>query len=68
MATSIYLGNPPENIRKWIEENYKPTEPEETYNGPLCFTANNPGEGATVQMRFTGVEDIGQDFDIIAHL
>jgi hypothetical protein len=20
MATSIYLGNPPENIRKWIEE------------------------------------------------
>jgi hypothetical protein len=23
MATSIYLGNPPENIKKWIEENYK---------------------------------------------
>jgi hypothetical protein len=22
MATSIYLGNPPENIKKWIEENY----------------------------------------------
>jgi hypothetical protein len=22
MATQIYLGNPPENIKKWIEENY----------------------------------------------
>jgi hypothetical protein len=28
MATSIYLGNPPENIRKWIMENVviKPAE------------------------------------------
>jgi hypothetical protein len=22
MATQIFLGNPPENIKKWIEKNY----------------------------------------------
>ena len=37
MATQIYLGNPPENIKKWIKENYKSKK-----NVPLHFTANEP--------------------------
>jgi hypothetical protein len=41
MATSIYLGYPPENIKKWIEEHYK--EPEvDMLKVPLTFTAKEP--------------------------
>jgi hypothetical protein len=37
MATSIYLGNPPENIKKWIIDNYKEPWPEYT----KCIYADN---------------------------
>ena len=37
MAIKIYLGNPPENIKKWIKENYKPKV------NYLCFTAEQAG-------------------------
>ena len=33
---NIFLGNPPENIKKWIIEHYMPPTP---VAGPLCFTA-----------------------------
>ena len=36
MGTHIFLGNPPENIKKWIIEHYIPPTP---VLGPLCFTA-----------------------------
>lgn len=39
MAIKIYLGYPPENVKKWIEENYKPTF---KLTDPLCFTAEEP--------------------------
>jgi hypothetical protein len=42
MATSIYLGNPPENIKKWIEENYGPKE-DPMLKVPLTFTAEEAG-------------------------
>ena len=43
MATEIYLGNPPENIKKWIKENYKSTTP-----NYLCFTAEEAGSTITM--------------------
>ena len=46
MATSIYLGNPPENIKKWIEEHYKPEV--DMTKVPLHFTANEPN--STIQL------------------
>ena len=33
---NIFLGNPPENIKKWIIEHYTPPTP---VLGPLCFEA-----------------------------
>lgn len=45
MATEIYLGYPPEHIKKWIKENYKPAF---KLTDPLCFTAEEAG--STVQM------------------
>jgi hypothetical protein len=44
MATSIYLGNPPENIKKWIKENYKP----DMTKVPLHFTANEDGSSVSL--------------------
>ena len=46
MATNIFLGYPPENIKNWIIENYK--KPEEDYNGPLCFTANEDNSSVSL--------------------
>ena len=37
---NIFLGNPPENIKKWIIEHYAPPTP---VLGPLCFTAEQDG-------------------------
>ena len=45
MATKIYLGYPPENIKKWIEKNYKPAF---KLTDPLCFTAKEAG--STIKM------------------
>ena len=45
MATEIYLGYPPENIKKWIEKNYKPAF---KLTDPLCFTAEEAG--STIKM------------------
>jgi hypothetical protein len=43
MATQIiYLGYPPENIKKWIEENYVKPEVDMT-KVPLTFTAEEAG-------------------------
>jgi hypothetical protein len=42
MATNIFLGYPPENIRKWIIDNYKEPEVDMT-KVPLTFTAEEPG-------------------------
>jgi hypothetical protein len=48
MATSIYLGNPPENIKKWIEENYiKPAV--DMTKVPLTFTAEEPNATLILQ-------------------
>ena len=46
MSTEIYLGNPPENIKKWIKENYK------SKVNYLCFTAEEAG--STVKMSKSG--------------
>ena len=35
---SIFLGNPPENIRQWIINDYNRKQ-EEKLNAPLCFEA-----------------------------
>ena len=45
MATEIYLGYPPENIKKWIKEHYKPAF---KLTDPLCFTAEEAG--STIKM------------------
>ena len=45
MATKIYLGYPPENIKKWIKEHYKPAF---KLTDPLCFTAKEAG--STIKM------------------
>ena len=45
MATKIYLGYPPENIKKWIKEHYKPAF---KLTDPLCFTAEEAG--STIEM------------------
>ena len=43
MATNIFLGFPPENIKQFIIENYGSKEPTDMTKVPLCFTANEPG-------------------------
>ena len=43
--TEIYLGNPPENIKKWIKENYKSKK-----NVPLHFTANEPNSSVSLMV------------------
>jgi hypothetical protein len=45
MATEIYLGYPPENIKNWIIANHKPTT---KLTDPLCFTAKEAG--STIKM------------------
>jgi hypothetical protein len=44
MATQIYLGYPPENIKKWIIDNYKP----DMTKVPLHFTANEDNSSVSL--------------------
>ena len=48
---SIFLGNPPENIRQWIINDYNRKQ-EEKLNAPLCFVAVDAG--ATVVLKCNG--------------
>jgi hypothetical protein len=51
MATNIFLGYPPPKIKEWIENNYKPAEPEvDMTKVPLCFTANEPGSSVGMSL------------------
>lgn len=45
MSTEIYLGYPPENIKKWIKENYNSKK-----NVPLHFTANEPNSSVSLMV------------------
>ena len=63
MSTNIFLGYPPENIKNWIIENY---QIQNILDDPVCFTANNPGEDATISFKCnTGFEDF---YDIAGYL
>ena len=47
MSTSIFLGYPPENIKNWIINNYKPAEPDMLAT-PLHFTANEDNSSVSL--------------------
>jgi hypothetical protein len=47
MATKIYLGYPPENIKKWIKAEAE-RKKQERLKAPLCFTAEEAG--STIKM------------------
>ena len=47
MSTNIFLGYPPENIKNWIIENYKPAEPDMLAT-PLHFTANEDNSSVSL--------------------
>ena len=51
MVTSIFLGNPPENIRQWIIDDYNRKQ-EEKRKIPLCFEAVDAG--ATIALNCNG--------------
>ena len=44
MGIHIFLGNPPENIKKWIRDNYKP----DMTKVPLHFTANEDNSSVSL--------------------
>ena len=48
MATNIFLGYPPENIKNWIIENYGPKE-DPMLKVPLTFTAEEPNATFSLQ-------------------
>ena len=48
---NIFLGNPPENIRQWIINEYNRKQ-EENRNVPLCFEAVDAG--ATITLKCNG--------------
>ena len=48
---NIFLGNPPENIRQWIINDYNRKQ-EEKRKVPLCFEA--VGAGATIALKCNG--------------
>lgn len=54
MATEIYLGRPPENIKQWIIDDYnrKQEEEEKKLKIPLCFEAVD--SGATIALKCHG--------------
>ena len=54
MATNIYLGYPPENIKQWIIENHKPTT---KLTDPLCFTAINSDPDSESSIRLIALDD-----------
>ena len=51
---NIFLGNPPENIKKWIIEHYMPRTP---VLGPLCFTAEQDGSSVSLVYQDYGFSD-----------
>ena len=51
---SIFLGNPPENIKQWIIDHYTPPTPAA---GPLCFTAEQDGSSVSLVYQDYGVSD-----------
>ena len=48
--SSIFLGEPPANIKQWIIDHYTPPTPAA---GPLCFTA----EQANSTVRFDSMAE-----------
>ena len=44
--SSIFLGEPPANIKQWIIEHYTPPTP--PVAGPLCFTAEQDGSSVSL--------------------
>ena len=49
---NIFLGNPPENIKQWIINDYNRKQEEKKRKVPLCFEAVDAG--ATIVLRCTG--------------
>ena len=49
---NIFLGNPPENIKQWIIDDYNRKQEEKKRKVPLCFEAVDPG--ATVALKCNG--------------
>jgi hypothetical protein len=70
MATQIYLGYPPKNIKKWIEDNYEP----DMTKVPLTFTAeeanakfslySNDGPAVTLETSTSGEEGSWQPYEL----
>ena len=55
---SIFLGEPPANIKQWIIEHYTPPTP--PASGPLCFTAEQDGSSVSLVFQDTGTPDSNQ--------
>ena len=49
---NIFLGNPPENIRQWIINDYNRKQEEKKRKVPLCFEAVDAG--ATIALKCNG--------------
>ena len=49
---NIFLGNPPENIKQWIINDYNRKQEEKKRKVPLCFEAVDPG--ATIALKCIG--------------
>ena len=54
MSVQVFLGEPPENIKKWIIEHYAPPTPAA---GPLCFTAEQDGSSVSLVYQDSGESD-----------
>ena len=59
---SIFLGEPPANIKQWIIEHYAPPTP---VSGPLCFTAEQDGSSVSL---IGWNDDMYEQIDIFASL
>ena len=59
---SIFLGEPPANIKQWIIDHYTPPTP---VSGPLCFTAEQDGSSVSL---IGWDDDMYQQIDIFASL
>ena len=49
---NIFLGNPPENIKQWIIDDYNRKQEEKKLKTPLCFVAVDAG--ATIALKCNG--------------
>ena len=61
--SSIFLGEPPANIKQWIIEHYTPPTP--PTSGPLCFTAEQDGSSVSL---IGWDNEIWEQIDIFASL